>query len=557
MYARETTFGNVKPQISGLPFSDIPQQSRLFLDYLKDPVSLHNYYPNAVVSPSQIDGYIPDVLKAYETDRSALTTALLDYNTLIGATDETRENISLLRDSNTVAIVTGQQAGLFTGPLYTIYKALSAIKLARTLRERSIKAVPVFWIASDDHDFDEVSHTTFLAGTGRLYEARYRPKDYVDRTPVGNVMLDDGIGAVIEELSTNLLVTEYSEKVISLLRETWADGERFGTAFGRTLASVLGKLGIIFIDPTDQRIRQLAAPLVTEAIDKAEIINERLIKRGKDLVARGYHAQVTVENDYFPLFWINDAGLRRTIRKASDGIYRVKEDQQRFPLAELKDLSEAEPVRFSPGVMLRPVVQDYLLPTACYFGGAAEVAYFAQNSEVYEVLGRPVTPIFHRQSFTVVEASQRRTMEKFHLDLPKLFEGKEKIGAEISENVTSPQTVSLFSLAEENINTELHKLDGALGNIDATLLENLAKRRRKILYHIAALRSKTLRAALKNDEIATRQLDSLFASILPGNALQERSVNLFSYINKFGFGFIDWIYNSIDLDDKDHRIVQL
>ncbi len=497
------------------------------------------------------------MLESYVTDRDELCDALTEINSRIGAGEKTRDNINLLRQPETVAVVTGQQAGLFTGPLYAIYKALSAVKMAAELNDKGIKAVPVFWVATEDHDFDEVSETFFIGKGGDLRRTEYRPAGYSEGSPVGRVEIDAEIGQIIEKVFADLPETEFSEDIHELLTESWSPGSTFGYAFAKTLAATLDKYGIVFIDPMNKRIKRLSSPIYAVAVTNADEIVSGVTSRNAELEKEGFHAQVLVEENYFPLFWHNDAGGRMALRKVGDGVYRAKENRREFTLAELEKIAVSDPQRFSPGVMLRPVVQDYLLPTVCYFGGGAEIAYFAQNSEVYRVLNRPVTPVFHRQSFTVLESKHRRVIEKLELEFSQLFDGLEKTLLKLAEENFSPDAAKLFAEVEEKINTELNRLDQSLSQIDPTLTESLAKRRRKIIYHIAALRKKTLLAQGRKDDTLNRQVENLFASLLPNGELQERSINVVSFLNKFGSGFIEWIYEAIDLEDKDHRIVEL
>jgi uncharacterized protein YllA (UPF0747 family) len=235
----------------------------------------------------------------------------------------------------------------------------------------------------------------------------------------------------------------------------------------------------------------------------------------------------------------------------------VSETDLKFTRDELAHIAENEPERLSPGVMLRPVVQDYLFPTICYFGGGAEIAYFAQNSEVYRILERPVTPILHRQSFTVIDARAARTLDKYDLKFADLFKGFEPLASGIVERFVNPTASRLFADAEENINLELDRLDQEISRIDPTLAENLATRRRKILYHIGALRKKFHRVQIERDEIADRQLRGLFASLLPDGQLQERRLNVGSFLARYGPYFIDWVYDSVDLDERGHRLLYL
>ncbi len=540
-----------------MPFSDIPHQSKLFLDHLHDPLSLKRYYPNAIVSSSEVFAFIPEVLANYKTDRDALCDALADLNSQIGAGEKTVGNVALLRDAKTVAVVTGQQAGLFTGPLYTIYKALSAIKMSEELNVAGFKAVPVFWVATEDHDFDEVSHAWFLNNNGDVFEADHHPAGYVKSSPVGNVKIDGSISKLIADTFDVLPHTELSDEVRRALEEAWAEGEFFGKAFAKCLATIFSNFGLIVIDPMHLGIKSLSSPIYAEAIEKSSEIVAGIRQNNSDLENGGYHAQVLVEDDYFPLFRIDDEGRRVALRKTGDGVYTSKEEKREFSLAELTDIANDDPQRFSPGVMLRPVVQDYLLPTVCYFGGAAEIAYFAQNSAVYKVLGRPVTPILHRQSVTVVESKPRRSLDKYGLDFHDLFAGFDRTVEAVGMKRLSSETLALLAQVETTFTTELDRLEHNFSQIDPTLTDNLEKRRRKIMYHLAALKKKANLAGIRKDETIERQIRLAFNALLPRGELQERVLNVHSFLNSYGPYFIERIYAHIDLDDKGHRVIDL
>ena len=294
-----------------------------------------------------------------------------------------------------------------------------------------------------------------------------------------------------------------------------------------------------------------------EAVACAPEIVEALRQRSKILVDHGYHAQVLIDADYFPLFWHDDGGKRVSLKAIGDGQYRISGSRETISLETLVETARSEPSRMSPGVMLRPAVQDHLFPTICYVGGGAEIAYFAQNSEVYRLLERPVTPIFHRQSFTVVEPKHSRTMETYGLKFEDVFAGFEKLLPEIVERVIDPETPRIFAEAEEKINTELNRLDQRLSQIDPTLANSLATRRRKIIYHIAALRTKFERVRIQKDETANRRLHAMFDALYPHGGLQERTLNFATFADRYGTQFIDWIYDSIDAENKAHRVLYL
>lgn len=549
--------GNVVLHTESLSFSEVPNQSKLFVEYQKNPLALKKYYPQAVESHTQISRQIPEVLKNYKADRGALCDILEEANRANGASEETLKNLNLLREDDCVAVVTGQQAGLFTGPLYTIYKALSAVRLTECLRGRGYKAVPVFWIATEDHDFEEVSKAEVIGKQGELVKLKNEPKRCYENLPVGYVKLDDSIDKTVEELFDALPRTEFTEEVKKIIEESWTPGVDYGDAFARLLTKILGKYGLVLLCPLDERLKKLAAPVYVEAVKKSDEIVSALIKRSEELKENGYHAQVLITPDYFPLFWQSKDKTRHALKKSPEGTYKVKDSEREFNLEELSEIAAREPQRFSPSVVLRSVVQDYLLPTVCYFGGAAEIAYFAQSAEVYRILERPVTPIFHRQSFTIVESKHAKTLEKYDLQLKDLFAGVHNILPQIVEKHLNREMGRLFAEVEEKINIELNRLDQSLTAYEPTLAENLANRRRKIIYHVGNLRNKFHHAQMRKDAVVMRRIETAFDALLPNKHLQERSLNITSLINNHGLYLLDWIYAAIDLDDKEHRIIYL
>lgn len=544
-------------RMTDLPFAQVPHQSRLFLEYQEDAQKLRKYYPNAVSSIGQLSIFSHEVLAAYKTDRNTICDALVEINLLAKSCEKTFANIEHLRDAQTVAVVTGQQAGLFTGPLYTIYKALSAVRMAADLTAQGTPAVPIFWAATEDHDFEEVAASFAIDRTGELFEVTHSPTTRVPGSMVGDVVIDNSVGNIIGDLFERLPATEFSSELRQKISEIWQNGARFGEAFTQTIAYLFRDHGLIIIDPLNASVRKLSSQIVSRAIDHSDEIESALISRSEQLASDGYHVQVLIEPGYFPLFWIDEEGRRNAIRKIGDDKFRVKVSTVQFTRQELLDMATKTPDRFSPGVMLRPVVQDVLLPTVCYLGGGAEVAYFAQNSEVYRILERPATPILHRQSYTVVNHKQRRILDKFHLKLTDLFDGLEKTTLRLSETAVSVDTAKLFDYATSEIENELESIDQHLSAIDPTVAANLQTRRRKIAYHLATLKKKALLARIRKDTDLDRQLKGLFASLLPNGELQERTLNVFVVLNKFGLGFIDWLYEATDVENKDHRIVDL
>ncbi|MBV9214585.1 MAG: bacillithiol biosynthesis cysteine-adding enzyme BshC [Acidobacteria bacterium] len=542
-------------RISSLSFDSIPGQSRLFLDYLRNPISLKKYYPNAVRAVSELSRFAPAVLANYHTDRKTLCDALVSINQDSGAGETTFQNIGRLREADCVAIVTGQQTGLFTGPLYTVYKAISAIKLAEDLTAAGTDAVPVFWAATEDHDLPEVSHAFFLDGRDMLISTDLGIES--QGLTVGEVKIGESIRDTIANLFRSLPQTDFSPQAKQLLSDAWRPGTKVGHAFLRSIMAIFEKFGLIALDPQDPQLKRLSSPIYSQAIENADDIVTGIVQLGKELAADGYHTQVEVDDNYFPLFWHDGEGRRLALRKVGDGLYRAKDAKIEVTSGELLHLASQHPERLSPGVMLRPVVQDWLLPTLCYFGGAAEIAYFAQNNEVYKTLGRPVTPILHRQSITVVGKKQQKVLDRFHLSLEHLFLGVDALTERVAAENVARDTDELFTEIQQHIEGDLRRLGEHISQIDPTIAAHLKTRKRKIEYHLDTLKKKTLLASVRRDEDTNRQIEGLFASLLPRGAMQERTLNFYNFYNKFGDNFIEWLYASLDLEDTGHRIIEL
>lgn len=544
-------------RVESLPFDQIPQQSRLFLDYLRDPLALREFYPSAVRFHHELPAGVPGVLAAYKTNREELCDALAEMNTAWGAGKETLANLELLRQPDSVAVVSGQQAGLFTGPLYTVYKALSAIKLAACLSQRNTKAVPVFWIATEDHDFPEVARAEFISRECRLAQVNVPSELHREGQPVGRVVLDDSIDAVLEELFASLPDSEFIADLKPLLRETWKPGHSYGEAFARTMTALMGQYGLIFLDPLDSRLKKLAAPLYSDAALRAYDIATAVEARSRALEARGYHAQVAATSQSFPLFMHDQSGARHAMARTDNGKYRAKDADFEYTAEEIARLAFETPERFSPNVTLRAVVQDFLLPTIAYYGGSAEIAYFAQTAEVYRILNRPPTPILPRASLTFIEHHTGRVLERYDLGLKEFFGGLENLLSRVVEEHLGAETAQTFSSTEEKINRELDALREQLRAVDPTLADALETGRRKINYQLDGLRTRFHRAQISRDEAAHRQLQRAFDQLYPEKTLQERRINITSLYARHGRYVIDWIYSAINLGSTDHQVVYL
>ena len=543
-------------RVERLPFERVPHQSRLFLEYLRDPTHLRRFYPEAVRFHYELDARHGRVLDNHTTDRAALCDALEAANASWGAGAGTLANVRRLRAPEAVAVVTGQQVGLFTGPLYTIYKALSAVKLAACLSARGTDAVPVFWMATEDHDWQEVQRAEVIACDGRLAGAELPHELHAEGQQVGGVLLDESVEQAIASLLDLLPSSEFRPDLERLLRESYRPGRAFGEAFARMLAALTEPYGLVLLDPTDAALKRLAAPLYSEAARRAPEIAAGTDARSRELVEAGYHAQVHTSADAFPLFLL-EGGARRALSRAEGGRYRAKGTEREWTAEELAAMALQEPERFSPNVTLRAVVQDFLLPTIAYFGGAAEVAYFAQTAESYRVLGRPATPILPRASLTIVERRTGRTLERYGLKLEDFFGGLDPVIARVVEGHLGADVARALDETDADIARALERLEERLRGFDPTLADALDGGRRKIAHQLEGLRARFHRAQMARDRAVLRQLERAATALYPEKALQERRLNVTSLLARHGRYVVGWIHDAIDLSTNDHQIVYL
>lgn len=534
-----------------LSFQQIPHTTRLFLDYLSYAPAVREFYPQSPLFPEWLKEEAQRV-RHDDTRRQKVSRILERQNREWGAGAKTFANIDRLRRGALTA-VTGQQVGLFGGPLFSIFKALTAVKLAAEATAAGVDCVPVFWLATEDHDLAEVNHAALLSELGHpeILTAEGRS---VEDAPVGTIRFSAEIEPVVERAASLLGDSEAT----AWLRESYRPGETMGSAFARLFRRMFAGWGVILLDQSDPEFHTLAKPLFRSAIEQAAELDDALMERGKALEGAGYHQQVKVTSATTTLFHIQN-GARTVVRRKNNGSNggEFVVGQARFSAQEILARIDAEPESFSPNVLLRPVVQDYLLPTLTYTGGAAEVAYFAQAGVVYEKLLGRVTPVLPRFSATLVEAKPQRLLERHGLDLPDLFHGPEKLREKIATLTLSSELQSSFSEVKSTLEKSFGALRESLAQLDATLVGAASNAEEKIKYQITGLETRAARAESLRSEVIARHADTLSSALYPHKALQEREVAGVSFVARYGRELLANLYEVIHSDCHDHKIVAL
>jgi bacillithiol biosynthesis cysteine-adding enzyme BshC len=464
-------------------------------------------------------------------------------------------NLARLREKNCRVVVTGQQAGLFGGPALTIYKAITAIQLAAELEKSGIPAVPVFWIASEDHDLAEVDHCLLPDSQSQLGVHRYPTQPEEVGRPVGKVFFSEKIREVLAGFTAAWPDSEFKPNLQSLLNRAYSEGASFGLAFGRLMAGLFEDSGLILLDPGDQELKELAAPLFQKILLQAEEVQQALTQRNQELKSLGFAPQVLFGENSFPLFLEKDGKRRALLREK--GAFRLKGIEASYSPDQLLQWLRESPALFSTSALSRALYQDFLLPTVAYVGGPAEIAYFAQTSGLYRLFGETLPVLYPRASFTLIEKKTQKIFEKAGLAIEDLFTDAEQCLQKAVEENLDGQSMGVWVEAEEQIATILDNMEPVLRKVDPTLVEALGNSRTKILHQIESLRGRFVAAVARRDEILSRQLGKVRNLAYPDGKLQERQLNFCYFLSRYGPEILQLLGEEARQAKNGHRIIYL
>lgn len=526
-----------------LPSSSVPHLSKLYLDILSGSSPADSFYaarPAGSKANGGAAGYSAQT-------RSAVADVLDRQNRGWKADHDTLTNISRLRNGAS-AVVTGQQVTLFGGQMFAVLKALTAIHEADKATRTGIDCVPIFWLASEDHDLAEVSSVTMLAEGGNLRKFT-AASNATEGAPVGGVKFGDDMQGLVEEAAR--LCSDAD--VAAMLRESYLPGSDFVTAFARLFTRLFSGYGLILLDPADAELHRIAKPLLVSAAEHAGDLNRALLERGKALETAGYHAQVKVTPSSTLLFALEN-GSRLPVHRAN-GHFTI--GKKKVEAGQLVERVSAHPEEFSANALLRPVMQDQLLPTLTYVGGPAEVAYFAQSDVVYRRLLGRTTPILPRMSATVVETKVGRLLDKYGLRLEDTFCSTEELQRKIAAKCLPSELILEFSAAEKDTQAQLKHLAEQLKKLDPTLEDAAKRAASKILYQISRLKTRAGNAEARRSSDVARHASQISNSCFPHKDLQERGVAGISLLGRNGLGLLKQLLEAAGNDCHGHHIIYL
>ncbi|AFH49510.1 Hypothetical protein IALB_1803 [Ignavibacterium album JCM 16511] len=538
-------------------FGDIPKNYNLFLDYLYEFENVAEFYKYNFRDKERFPEVFKSILRK-KTESHLIISELIanQYNNFTSTSEKTRKNIKLLSNSKTLAVVTGQQLGILGGPLYTIYKIITAIKLASNLNERytDYNFVPVFWMESDDHDFNEVHHITVLNNENNLSTIKYK-EDVSDdeiRSSVGNIVFDESLNDFFIQLEQSLRNTEFKDKIISKLKEIYQTGKTFKQSFRELLFWLFDEYGLVIFDPSQDEVKKVLKPIFLNEINNFRMHTQKLVSVSATL-EEVYHAQVKVKP--VNMFYHIENG-RYSIEPV-DEIFKLRRKRKQFSKEELIQEINEHPERFSPNVLLRPITQDYLFPTAFYVAGPSEISYFAQIHPLYEFFDIETPIIYPRSSATLVEKSVLTFMEKYDLSMRDVFLGVDHLKEKILSSVAENNIDLIFEDATKNINLIFDDLKEKLFAVDKTISDSTGRYREKVLSSLSELKSKSENAYESRFETILRQISKLSNLLYPNENLQERELNYFYFANKFGEEFYKKLFEELSVSEFEHQIIEI
>jgi bacillithiol biosynthesis cysteine-adding enzyme BshC len=487
----------------------------------------------------------------HRRDREALVEVLRSQQRRRQAPAEALAAAARLADAKSVAVVTGQQAGLFGGPLFTLLKALTAVQLAERVRtEHHIPAVAVFWVDAEDHDWDEVKACGVLNAEQAPRSVSMGDLPGARSGPVARVRLNDTIATALSELESALPATEFTPALLDDLRRFYEPGAGMADAFSRWLEHVLGRHGLVVFDSSDPAAKPLVAGVFAREIENPGQTSRLAAEAGAALNARGYHVQVTPSEGSLALFHMN-AG-REPIKVASGGFQVGDGTQSKVALLERV---RTHPAEFSPNVLLRPVVQDTLFPTVCYVAGPSELAYLGQLRRVYAAFDVPMPLIQQRATASIVDSNAMRFLSKHDVSIEVLRAQDE---AALNELLIAqlPASVEVaMQGAGDTIEQRMDALAREVPRIDATLEGATRSTLSRMQDDLKKLHAKIVQAAKRKDETLRRQFHHAQAQAFPGGHPQEREIGFVTFLNKYGPGLIDRLLEALPPEMGTHWVI--
>ncbi len=502
------------------PITVLPHISRLFEAFTEMRTAPADAPVRAFYASSPFDDrWMQGTTPLLQPERGALVDALVHQNRMWGAGEQTFANLGRLRDGAR-AVVTGQQVGLFGGPLLTLLKAATVIRKAQLASEAGVPHVPVFWMATEDHDLDEVNQATFVTKAGnetlRSSFPGHRSRE------VGGLALGEDILPVLERAEELL---KYAP-VCELLRSSYTPQATLASAFAKLLSGIFHEYGLIVIDASTREFHAMGTPVLEYALKHADQLHDELTRKSEELVAAGFHAQVLVAENSSLLFLLSEDGDRVPLRRvAGAGTERGwRAGLRSFTTEELLAILVESPERFSPNALLRPVFQDAILPTSAYIGGPAEIAYFAQSRPLFEQILGVATAVLPRLSATLVEPTIGAVMQQHEVGLRDIVQPVDLLAQKLGARAMPVEGKRGIAAAGNALDAELNEVTLWMTTMDAGLGRSAGVAASKMRYQMNRLRRLAANWQLEKEAHLRKHAFAITTALFPDGHAQERLI---------------------------------
>lgn len=550
--APASTSASAGPARAGIDTRQLPGLNKLAVDYAWDYAKLERFYAGNPATPQAWADAIART-RAHARPRAGVAAVIEAQQQRRGAPQAALAAGAQLRDAETVAVVTGQQAGLFGGPLFTVLKALTAVRLAERVRlEHGVPAVAVFWVDAEDHDWQEVRTAHLLDADMAVRSVTLADLPGCHTEPVGRLQLDASVDAALAELEALLPPSDSTADVLASLRRAYRAGVSMADAFARFLEDLLGPRGLVVYDASDPAAKPFVADLFAREVELGGATSARAAEAGAALESLGYHAQVAAQADGLALFSL--AGGRQSIKVAGDSCRVGDRDE---PASVLRERARQHPEAFGPNVLLRPLVQDTLFPTICYVAGPSELAYLGQLRGVYATFGIPMPLVYQRATATLLDSNATRFLARHDLPLWALRAQDESVLNELLAAALPPSVEASLQDAAQAIETRMTVLAAEVTQIDATLEGATRSALGRMQDDIKKLHAKIIQAAKRKDETLRRQFRHARAQAYPAGHAQERELSAVYFLNKYGPTLVDRLCDEVPLGMGTHWVLTI
>ena len=468
--------------------------------------------------------------------------------TLIRApTADAEARLQSFVDRGGYVVTTGQQPGLFTGPLYGIYKALTAVRLAEALQDALSKPVlPVFWIASDDHDWEEMSHTHLIDTRNEVRRIEIEAPNPRSTPPVHRIRLDEELENAIDQLLQLLPDNDFREHYLELLRDSCPKGSTLSQGFRSIMERLLGSYGLLFVDAADPELKRSSLPTLERELRESREGERVLAESRAQLETKGYATQVALLAGGVNLFLEGPDGRERVHRRGDR--FRLRRSGREFSQEELWDTVTGDPTILSPNVLLRPVVENALFPVLSYVAGPAEIAYYGQLKSFFRSHGIAMPVIYPRSSVTIVERKIQKVLDKFDIGIQRLATPPHQLAAEMTREETPPAVRKALDRMRGAIGGGCGQLSELVREIDPSLEGPVSRARNQSLRALESVEKKIAQSLKRKNAVALGQLKKAQDHIYPLGGPQERTLNVFHYLVRYGSGFLRQLADRIVVD---------